>query len=54
MYVLISSVGGMRFIPGVRSSEGGAQRWVEQSSGAYRSSGADYYYRAFVLDDPNA
>ena len=54
VYVLISSVEGMRFIHGVRSTEAGAKQWVEQSSKAFRSSGADYFYRDLKLDDPNA
>lgn len=52
VFVLLSSVGGARFIHGVVSSEDAAKEWVEDSSGAFASSGADYFYREFELDNP--
>lgn len=54
VYVLISKVGECTFIHGVASDEEKAKKWVERSSRAYKSSGADYFYGDYEIDDPYA
>ena len=53
VFVLMSFVGGMRFVHGVVSNEDTAEKWVKDCSWAYASSGATYSYREYELDKPN-